>query len=226
VNSLHYQVIPLVTRDVLRKLMAADAVSVFRLVGGTALALQRGHRRSSDIELYTDAKFGTVNFNAVAEFLRREFPYFGTGANVSPDVGKSWFAGNTIDDCCKIDFFYAETFLRPLVNVDAMRLATMEEIAAMKLDSLIRKPQKQDFWDLHALLEEFDLEKMIGLHKKKYHYDHKRSKLLDALKRISVCDVDFDPVNLGGKSSKTRIWELVKLDIVEAIRALEQPTDN
>lgn len=50
--------------------MVADVFSDFRLVGGTALSLLRGHRMSIDIDLFTDAEYGTINFEAIDLFLR------------------------------------------------------------------------------------------------------------------------------------------------------------
>lgn len=40
--------------NILEKLMVSEALKDFCLVGGTALSLQRGHRRSIDIDLFTD----------------------------------------------------------------------------------------------------------------------------------------------------------------------------
>ena len=46
-------------------LMAAEAFAAFRLVGGTALSLYRGHRMSIDIDLFTDAEYDSVDFEAI-----------------------------------------------------------------------------------------------------------------------------------------------------------------
>lgn len=48
---------------------------MFRLIGGTALSLYRGHRMSIDIDLFTDAEYETVDFKAIDTYLRSNFFY-------------------------------------------------------------------------------------------------------------------------------------------------------
>ncbi len=57
----------------LMALMSAKELKGFRLVGGTALSLYLGHRLSVDIDLFTDANYGSIDFDAIEEFLRRNF---------------------------------------------------------------------------------------------------------------------------------------------------------
>ena len=52
--KLFYETVSDSLLSILKKLMSSDIFKDFRLVGGTALALQRGHRRSVDIDLFTD----------------------------------------------------------------------------------------------------------------------------------------------------------------------------
>lgn len=60
--------------QVLKELMTLSVLMPFRLVGGTALSLVRGHRISEDIDLFTDALYGTTDFNAIEKDIRRSFP--------------------------------------------------------------------------------------------------------------------------------------------------------
>ena len=69
--------------DTLEQLMSAEELSAFRLVGGTSLSLQLGHRQSVDIDLFTDANYGSVDFSAIENYLSLTFPY------VSGDMGAS-----------------------------------------------------------------------------------------------------------------------------------------
>ena len=47
----------------------------FVLVGGTSLSLQLGHRISIDIDLFTDSPYGSVDFTAIQEMLRKRFNF-------------------------------------------------------------------------------------------------------------------------------------------------------
>ena len=49
--------------------MKAAIFNQFKLVGGTALSLQIGHRISIDIDLFSDKTYGTTNFNEMVSKL-------------------------------------------------------------------------------------------------------------------------------------------------------------
>jgi hypothetical protein len=51
----------------LNRLMTMELLLPFRLVGGTALSLQLGHRMSVDIDLFTDCDYNSIDFNAIDE---------------------------------------------------------------------------------------------------------------------------------------------------------------
>lgn len=62
-------------KNALIKLMSCEELSQFRLVGGTALSLQLGHRISVDIDLFTDAPYESVDFAKIDSLLNAMFPY-------------------------------------------------------------------------------------------------------------------------------------------------------
>jgi len=62
-----------------------------------------------------------------------------------------------------------------------VRLAGIEEIAAMKLDVIGRGGRKKDFWDFHALLKKFSLNEMIDFYLKRYPYNFNRKEIIKGL---------------------------------------------
>ena len=60
--------------ETLTQLMRMEEFNPFRLVGGTALSLQLGHRLSVDIDLFTDAGYGSIDFTAIDNLLEKTFP--------------------------------------------------------------------------------------------------------------------------------------------------------
>jgi len=54
--------------------MRAKEFEAFRLVGGTSLSLQIGHRESVDIDLFSDLTYGSIDFNVIDSYLDKEFP--------------------------------------------------------------------------------------------------------------------------------------------------------
>ncbi|MFR9527528.1 MAG: nucleotidyl transferase AbiEii/AbiGii toxin family protein [Rikenellaceae bacterium] len=210
--KLHYNTVTDQLRSTLVKLMSAEEFLPFRLVGGTSLSLQLGHRLSVDIDLFTDIKYGSLNFDAIEEYLNREFDYCESSNIGVISFGKSYYIGHSADDCVKLDLFYTDTFIRPAEEVDGLRLATIEEIAAMKVDVISRGGRKKDFWDIDQILQHYSIDELLSLHQERYPYTHEREEIIKKFTDFSVADVDFDPVCLLSK-----MWELIKLDMVERI---------
>ena len=131
--------------------MAAKEFTPFRLVGGTALSLLRGHRESIDIDLFSDAPYDSIDFGAIYEFLCNTFSYVDTNEYKVVGLGKSYYIGNSEEDCVKLDLFYTDKFIQEFILIDGIRLATVEEIIAMKIDVISRVGRKKDFWDIHEL---------------------------------------------------------------------------
>ncbi len=214
IGQLQYNTVKPQLRNILSWLMAEEIFDPFRLVGGTALSLQLGHRESVDIDLFTDAPYGEINFDAIDRHLKDNFKYVD-----SPDVpvamGKSYFIGNSAEDCIKLDLFYTDPFIQPALKIDNIRLATLDEITAMKIDIVSRGARKKDFWDLHELLDSYSIHQMIRLHEKRYPYSHDTNEILRNFTNFETADNDFEPICLKGK-----YWELIKLDFIEAIEKL------
>ena len=197
--------------DAIQILMDSDELSSFRLVGGTALSLQFKHRQSIDIDLFTDAEYGTVNFSAIDSFLKKEFDYTDFGNNQEEGLGRMYFIGESVEKAIKLDLFYTDLFIRPPVIMNNIRMAGAEDIAAMKLELISGGGRKKDFWDIAELLDTYPLSDLISFYKEKYPYlDDK--KVVSGLTDFSFAEEMDDPLCL-----KNKVWELIKLDIREAV---------
>jgi len=214
-DSLYWNTVTPLLKSVLTVLMQSDQFQVFRLVGGTSLSLQRGHRRSDDIDLFTDAQYDSVDFAAIDNFLRGTFPYVSDLEPGPVGMGRSYLIGNDKDDTVKVDLFYTDPFIQDELTIGPYRLATVEEIIAMKVDIVQRKGRKKDFWDMHELLDKYTIQQMITLHETRYPYNHEEEVILTNFTDFERADEDFDPVCLRGK-----FWEFIKLDFVQALNKL------
>lgn len=210
---LHYNTVNDLLKESLLLLMSADEFRDFRLVGGTALSLQIGHRESVDIDLFSDVPYGSINFEAIELFLTNHFAYVDHLKGVLPGVGKSYFIGSDRDHAIKLDIFYTDPFIQPALTEETVRLATVEEIIAMKVDVVQRGGRKKDFWDLHDLLDTYSIDQMLELHEQRYPYSHERDLILQNFMDFDSANEDFDPVCLKGK-----YWQFIKEDIEEVIQ--------
>lgn len=206
-SMLHYNTVNLLLRECLNQLITAKEFEEFRLVGGTALSLQIGHRESIDIDLFSDADYGAIDFRAITVYLEKTFPYVDY-LKMEPAIGKSYFIGENPENAIKLDVFYTDSFIQPPIVVDSIRMASLEEIIAMKVDVVQRGGRKKDFWDLHELFNFYNLEQMLELHEKRYPYSHDKKLILKNFTYFSEADDDFDPICLLGK-----YWEFIKDDI-------------
>lgn len=197
--------------DALHKLMNFDELHSFRLVGGTSLSLQFGHRQSIDIDLFTDAEYGTINFTAIDSFIYENFRYTDLGNSSINSPGRMYFIGESVEESIKLDMFYTDPFIRPSIIINNIRMASAEDIAAMKLELISGGGRKKDFWDIAELLERYPLIDLINFYKEKYPY-FDFDKVLTGLTDFSFAEEMDDPVCL-----KNKVWELIKLDIREAV---------
>jgi len=192
--------------------MSIPEFKVFRLVGGTALSLQRGHRISVDIDLFTDVDYGSLDFDLFEKYLQEKFFYFDTISNMPVALGKTYFIGTNEESNIKLDLYYTDPFIENYKLTDGIRFATINEILAMKMDVISRGGRKKDFWDVHELMEDYTLQDMVELHRKRYPYSHNTSQLIGKFTDFCRADEDFEPECLRGK-----FWELIKLDIIELV---------
>jgi len=212
-KPLYYSTVSTLLLSTLQDLMETSVFDNFRLVGGTSLSLQLGHRQSVDIDLFTDCIYDSVDFKAIDDYLRIHYAYMDTFVTDIVAMGKSYYIGKSKNDCIKLDLFYADPFIRPYLQVDELRLATLEEITAMKIDVVSRGGRKKDFWDIHELMEMFSIEHMLHLHEERYPYSHDRQEIISNFTSFENADIDFDPICL-----RKKYWEIIKLDLIDALQ--------
>jgi len=192
--------------------MEAEEFKGFRLVGGTSLSLQLGHRESVDIDLFSDKPYGSIDFEKIDLYLDTHFSYVDDIRELLPAMGKSYLVGTDRDNAIKLDVFHTDNFITPARVEDGIRLASVEEIIAMKMDVVQRVARKKDFWDLHELLTLYGIGDMLKWHERRYPYGHNSKLILENFIKFDNANEDFDPICLKGKH-----WEFIKEDLKETI---------
>lgn len=209
---LFYNTVNESLKNILEILMNSEVFNQFRLVGGTALSLQLGHRVSVDIDLFSDVPYGSIDFNLIDSFLDNTFPSVDYLSNLNSGLGKSYYIESGENISVKLDVFYTDKFIfEPRVE-NGIRMATLEEIAAMKLDVIQRGGRKKDYWDIHEILNQLDLKAMLALHKKRYPYNSDAALILKNMVDFEMAEEDFNPNCLLGKH-----WEFIKEDLIEFV---------
>ena len=191
---LHYETIIPETHSLLEKLSTLPVLEDARLVGGTALALQLGHRTSVDLDF-----FGRIN--ADSEDLRDILREVGRVevASVSKNINIFWINGVKVD---MVNYPYPWLDL-PIVE-DGVRLASLNDIAAMKISAIVNRGTKKDFIDLYTLLQHFALDEILDMYSRKYS----DGSLFIVMKSLTYFDdAETDPMpNVLNDTT----WETVK----------------
>jgi predicted nucleotidyltransferase component of viral defense system len=157
---LHKETIDAATLELLKRLMGDERLQGFVLVGGTSLALQIGHRISVDLDLFIEKEFEA---DELREYLERYY-HLQTDYLAFATV-KGEIEGVQVD-CIA----HAYSWLKPFVLEEGVRLASLEDICAMKLNAIAGNGTRiKDFVDVAYLSSMFSLEQMLKFYEEKYH---------------------------------------------------------
>ena len=168
---------------VLEKLMHFKSLREFRLVGGTALAFQLGHRVSVDIDLFASSPF---DIEEVKKEIEDTF-LISTAEKESRWGLRYWIKG------VKAEMYNWDIpFIKPSIIENGIRMTSLEDIGAMKLDAIKSRHEKKDFVDIHEILKSFSLEELFQFYSTKYRNPELRS-VIEALTNIDKADNSIDP---------------------------------
>ena len=182
---LHYQTVDPPTLEILKCLLQMQVFNDLRLVGGTSLALQLGHRKSVDLDL-----FGSLEADdfAVSNALKT----FNSVTIIQKSENITVYSIKGI----KVDIVnYPYPWLSAAKLEDGIRLAHMKDIAAMKLSAITGRGSKKDFVDISHILQFFSLKQMLEFYSRKYH-DGSEFLVLKSLTYFADADQEPDPVML------------------------------
>lgn len=160
--------------------------SNYCLVGGTALALQIGHRVSVDFDMFTDEELPRLLLAKV----KRVF----TGSVVYPSINNSEQLNVSIDGVKATFFCYPYPPILPLVEYRGVKMVSVAEIAAMKAFAIGQRGTYRDYVDMFFLLAEkhITLNATIELADKKFgeEFNHRlfleQLTYLDDIRRVEV----------------------------------------
>lgn len=147
------------TLELLKTLMRLPILSDMRLVGGTALALQYGHRRSVDLDFFGHT---TENVDELTEAIREEVGHIQT-LSATKRI-KVYNIQNVKVDIVNYDY----PWIDDAVIEGDIRMASPKDIAAMKVNAVIGHGIKKDFIDIFFLLQHYTFDELLQFYKKKY----------------------------------------------------------
>ena len=171
------------TFSLIQELQSLPELKEFYLVGGTALALQLGHRNSIDIDLFCTKEFDDTE---IMDLLNSKY-----------SVQEIFRRSNTIIclvNNIKTDFIrHNYPLLIQPITKEGITFLSKEDISGMKFHAIIQSGKRlKDFIDIYFLLEHFSMQQMVGFFASKYTY----SNPMIAMKAVNYfgdIDENIDP---------------------------------
>jgi Nucleotidyl transferase AbiEii toxin, Type IV TA system len=195
------------TLGLLKSLMSKPYIDPFFLVGGTALALQMGHRMSIDLDLFCLTDFDKEDL--LAAMLQ---DYEVLVEVTSPSIMITRIEGIKVDF---VRFRYKSLF--PELRIDGVRMLEIRDIAPMKLDAVTKRGSKKDFYDIYFLLEKLTLPEILDLYLQKFEH-HTIFHVIKSLTFFDDAENQENPVVFD----QLHTWEKVKKTIEKEVKLLYQ----
>lgn len=191
------------TASVLEKLKHIQALSGFYLSGGTALALQIGHRESEDLDFFSQSPFDPTS-------LQTALLPCGTLENTELSEGTL----NTYIDGVKLQFLlYPYAMIEQTIPWEGVSLSSVVDIACTKIMTVSTRGNKKDFIDMYFLLHMFTLDELMQNLKKKYqNVSYNDTHILKSL--VYFEDANAQPMP---RMHKDVSWENVKQYIAQIV---------
>jgi len=200
VKTLHYEILDRKRKKILPKLIFLK--DRFYLAGGTALALQIGHRTSIDFDYFTNKPFDNAR-------VFREFESIFSDSRIEKTQDMKDTLSFILEPGIKFSLFnIKEKHVCPIIRAEYFNLLGELDIAAMKIIALTRAAYR-DYVDLYFILKNHDLNDIISLAKKRYkNFDE--GIYLKCL--LSHTDVEIAPIKFmpGFKKDKKEIFSYIE----------------
>lgn len=159
-NEFFWNTITEDVKFVLNGFSQSEIGQLFYLAGGTALALQLGHRRSIDLDFFSP----TEDVPTIRPGLEEALVSFNATLADSSWGNLVYLANNV-----RVGFYgYSHPLVNPVIEEEGLRLASIEDIALMKLDTLLSRAARKDFYDLYFICRKIPLKRLLVLAPQKY----------------------------------------------------------
>ena len=201
---LQTQAVERKTFELLKTIMLDEKLRNFHLVGGTALALYLGHRKSIDIDLFSQTPF---DVEEMKRYLLHNYDFVTDRQSEATLIGHI----NYVKVDC-IRYYY--NLVEPINIFDDIRMFSLPDIAAMKLAAISQSGSRlKDFVDIVFLSEKLSLNNMLEAFRVKYP----KTSIITAVRGLSFYDeIDFNVIidlmdgNFKWRVVEKRLKEMIK----------------
>ncbi len=140
---------------IIEQVAQLECIKPYILCGGTALAIQIGHRKSEDLDFMmwriSKTEKPEVNWNAIEKELKEKIGEIENFNMLGFDQVEFVVKG------VKFSFFVSDNLspvTAPTEYLGNIRLADIESIMAMKMEVMLRRMKFRDYYDIYCMLQE------------------------------------------------------------------------
>ena len=134
----------------------------FYLAGGTGLALQIGHRDSIDFDFFVFGDYDTLKLREKIEEVFKDHKILFTQEEKNT-------ISCIIDDSVLLSFFgYKHENIKDLIETEYFKIASIEDIACMKLSAITSRSLEKDYIDLYFIFKTISLKELLDFFVIKY----------------------------------------------------------
>ena len=195
------------TLELLKAISAQPEIKQLRLVGGTALALQYGHRQSVDLDF-----FGKLpeDKDELIDVVRR--------VGEVTVLNRSKIILQMVVNQVKVDFvdYSRYPWIDEPVQGEGFVLASDKDIAAMKINAIMGRGTRKDFIDLYVLLQHYSLPQIMDFYRQKYP---EFSEYRALLSMTYFDDAEMQDMPLMFIDTP---WESMRTSIIQAVEAYQK----
>ncbi|HRE41700.1 MAG TPA: nucleotidyl transferase AbiEii/AbiGii toxin family protein [Ignavibacteria bacterium] len=156
--NLHFNILPEIQKQLFQKFSKLEFLIDYYLAGGTALALQIGHRKSIDFDFFSQKDINLFN-------LKNSLQIFSGYEIIDESKNTLYVNINGV----KTSFIsYSYPMISNLLTFEKMFFADILDIGCMKLSSIIGRGLKRDFIDLYFILKQIDFDFLLEKFYTKY----------------------------------------------------------
>lgn len=191
--------------------------SDFVLIGGTALSLHIGHRLSVDIDLTTVFNDTTINIELLKDHLYHNYNKNNVFHVMFSRQSPYQFLTGHMNDV-KVDFVISQKTpnVNPPLLIEGLRLASLEDIAAMKLNPIkADRREIKDFYDIACLSNLFSLNRMCEFFLTRYPNEETIPDIMDKL--LHAPSLIHGKIDLLNQPNKRVDWQKVRTRITEMV---------
>lgn len=207
---LHLKTVEPHTFSVLKQLLEMPELKGFSLVGGTALSLLYGHRKSVDLDLFSNNPFENAK---ISEALNNKFHNEFIMEQKPPHFGIFCYVYGVKVDLVR----HPHPLIRPEQNREGIRMFSTEDIIAMKVQAVLGRGRKKDFWDIAELLNHFTVADFIKFHKEKFATQNLMITVPQAITYFADAEESEDPISLKGQTW-LRVQEFINTKVREYLK--------